>query len=129
MLGGTKTFSSFSAGDLDAERTFYGETLGVDLTEENGMLMLHLGEGREAIVYPKPDHTPATFTVLNFQVDDLDREVDELMAKGVNFERYAGFEQDDRGIASDGNGEMPRIAWFTDPAGNILSLVEDVPGS
>ncbi len=129
MLSGTRTFSSFSATDLDAEKRFYGETLGVDLTEEHGMLMLHLGEGREAVVYPKPDHTPATFTVLNFQVDDLDREVDDLTAKGVTFERYAQFDQDERGIASDGDGGMPRIAWFTDPAGNILSLVEEGPGA
>ena len=128
MLGDTRTFSSFSADDLAAEKTFCGETLGVDLTEENGMLMLHLGEGREAIVYPKPDHAPASFTVLNFQVEDLDREVDELTAKGVTFERYAQFDQDERGIATDGDGGMPRIAWFTDPAGNILSLVEDAPG-
>lgn len=129
MLGSTGTFSSFSAKDLDAEKQFYGTTLGVDLTEENGLLLLHLAGGHEAVVYPKPDHEPASFTVLNFQVDDLDHEVDELTAKGVTFERYEEFDQDDRGIASDGDGELPRIAWFTDPAGNVLSLVEEAPGS
>jgi len=123
MLG-TRTFSSFSANDIDAEKRFYGDTLGIELSEENGLLHLHLPEGSEAIVYPKPDHQPASFTVLNFQVD-LEREVDDLTSKGVAFEHYDGFDQDDRGIASDGEGGMPRIAWFTDPAGNILSIVEE----
>ena len=128
MLGGATTFSSFSASDLDAERRFYGETLGIDLTEEHGMLMLHLAGGREVIIYPKDDHAPASFTVLNFQVDDLDREVDDLTAKGVAFNRYEQFDQDERGIAVDPDGSMPRVAWFSDPAGNILSVVEESPG-
>jgi catechol 2,3-dioxygenase-like lactoylglutathione lyase family enzyme len=128
MLGDTATFSSFSARDLDAERRFYGDTLGIDLTEEHGMLNLHLAGGHEVIIYPREDHQPASFTVLNFQVDDLDREVDELAAKGVTFNRYEQFEQDERGIASDPDGSMPRIAWFSDPAGNILSVVEEMPG-
>jgi len=127
MLGGTRNFSSFSASDLAAEKQFYGQTLGLDVTEDHGMLRLHLAGGHEALIYPKPDHQPASFTVLNFEVADLDREVDELMGKGVTFERYEQFDQDDRGIASDGDGAMPRIAWFTDPAGNVLSVMEELP--
>ncbi len=129
MLGDTKTFSSFAARDLDAERQFFGEILGIDLTEENGMLVLHLAGDKEVVVYPKPDHEPASFTVLNFQVDDLDREVDDLIAKGVAFNNYEQFEQDDRGVASDPAGGMPRIAWFSDPAGNVFSVVETGPSS
>lgn len=129
MLSDTKTFSSFAARDLDAEKQFFGETLGIDLTEENGMLVLHLAGDQEVIVYPKPDHEPASFTVLNFQVDDLDREVNDLIAKGVAFNKYEQFDQDDRGVASDPDGGMPRIAWFSDPAGNVLSVVEEGPRS
>ncbi len=129
MLGGATTFSSFSASDLDAEQKFYEETLGIDLTAESGMLVLHLGGDRRVIIYPREDHEPASYTVLNFQVDDLDREVDELASKGVTFNRYPQFDQDERGIAADPDGAMPRIAWFSDPAGNILSVVEEMPGS
>ncbi|HTO00055.1 MAG TPA: VOC family protein [Microthrixaceae bacterium] len=129
MLGDTKTFSSFAARDLDAEKKFFGETLGIDLTEEHGMLVLHLAGGQQAIVYPKADHEPASFTVLNFQVDDLDQEVDDLIAKGVDFNKYEQFDQDGRGVATDPDGGMPRIAWFSDPAGNVLSIVEDGPSS
>ena len=124
MLTDSAAFSGFSVPDIEAARQFYGDTLGLR-TEVNqemgGMLTLHLGGGKDVLVYPKPDHTPATYTVLNFPVDDVEREVDELSAKGVRFERYAGFEQDEKGIA---RGMGPDIAWFTDPAGNVLSVLQ-----
>ena|SRR5215212_2583418 len=124
MLTDSAAFSGFSVPDIEAARQFYGDTLGLR-TEVNqemgGMLTLHLGGGKDVVVYPKPDHAPATYTVLNFPVDDVDREVDELAAKGVRFERYEGFEQDEKGIA---RGMGPAIAWFTDPAGNVLSVLQ-----
>jgi catechol 2,3-dioxygenase-like lactoylglutathione lyase family enzyme len=124
MLADSPAFSGFAVPDIEAARRFYGDTLGLR-TEVNqemgGMLTLHLGGGKDVLVYPKPDHTPATYTVLNFPVDDVDRAVDELTAKGVRFERYEGFEQDDKGIA---RGMGPAIAWFTDPAGNVLSVLQ-----
>jgi len=124
MLTDSAAFSGFSVPDIEAARQFYGDTLGLR-TEVNqemgGMLTLHLGGGKDVLVYPKADHTPATYTVLNFPVDDVDREVDELAAKGVRFERYEGFEQDEKGIA---RGMGPAIAWFTDPAGNVLSVLQ-----
>jgi hypothetical protein len=92
------------------------------LDEQNGLLSLHLAGGRDTLVYLKPDFQPATYTILNFQVDDIDEAVDGLAARGVTFERYEGFDQDDKGIAR-GNG--PNIAWFKDPAGNILSVLEE----
>lgn len=122
MLGNSKAFSGFSADDLPAAKKFYGETLGLTVTEENGLLGLRLGGGGQVLIYPKPNHTPATFTVLNFPVDDIDKTVDELTARGVRFERYDDFGQDEKGIA---RGEGPYIAWFTDPAGNILSVLQD----
>ena len=106
-------------------RRFYAETLGIPasvLDEENGLLTLHLAGGRDTLVYRKPDFTPATYTILNFQVDDIDAAVDELSAKGIELLRYDGFGQDDRGIAQEAG---PPIAWFTDPAGNILGVLED----
>ncbi len=124
MLTDSAAFSGFAVPDVEAARRFYGETLGlrVDVDQAmGGMLTLHLGGGTDVLVYPKPDHTPATYTVLNFPVDDVERTVDELTARGVRFERYPGFDQDDKGIA---RGEGPAIAWFTDPAGNILSVLE-----
>jgi catechol 2,3-dioxygenase-like lactoylglutathione lyase family enzyme len=129
MLGGTKTFSSFSAKDIAAEKRFYGDTLGLELSEENGLLRVNLPDGGEVIVYPKADHQPASFTVLNFQVDDLEREVDDLRSKGVTFERYDSPEMqaDAKGIVRNEYG--PPITWFTDPAGNILSVMEEPAAS
>jgi predicted enzyme related to lactoylglutathione lyase len=110
--------------DLQQAKTFYEDTLGLKTTvldEENGLLTLHLAGGRDTLVYRKPDFTPATYTILNFEVDDIDEVVDALGARGVEFERYDGFDQDDKGIA---RGPGPSIAWFTDPAGNILSVLQ-----
>lgn len=122
MLSDSKAFSGFAVDDVDAAAEFYGTTLGLDVTrEEMGLLGLHLAGGTDVLVYPKPDHVPATFTVLNFPVADIEATVDALAAKGVTFERYDGFEQDGRGIA---RGE-PLIAWFRDPAGNVLSVLQD----
>ena len=121
MFANSKAFSGFAVDDLDKARVFYAETLGLSTSEENGLLMLHLAGDRPTLVYAKPDFTPATYTILNFPVDDIDRAVDELTARGVTFEHYDGFEQDEKGIA---RGEGPKIAWFTDPAGNILAVLE-----
>ena len=121
MFDTTRTFSGFAVPDLAAAKRFYGETLGVEMSEEDGLLTLHLGPDRMLVVYPKPDHEPAVFTILNFPVDDIDQAVDELTERGVEFLRYDGFDQDARGIS---RGEGPPIAWFTDPAGNILSVLE-----
>ena len=121
MFGTTKAFSGFSVNDIAAAKAFYGDTLGLRVSEENGMLTLHIAGDRDILVYPKPNHTPATYTILNFPVEDIDRAVDELLARGVTFERYEGMGQDDRGINRAGG---PPIAWFTDPAGNILSVLQ-----
>ncbi len=121
MLRETKAFSGFSVDDIGAARAFYGETLGLEVSEEHGLLTLHLSGGGTVIAYPKPNHEAATFTILNFPVDDIDAVVDWLAERGVAFERYPGFEQDERGIMRD-NG--PAIAWFRDPAGNILSVLQ-----
>ncbi len=123
MFGTTKAFSSFSVNDIVAAKTFYGEVLGLRVSEEHGMLTLHLAGGRDILVYPKPDHTPASFTILNFPVGDIDRAVDDLSERGVRFERYDGFEQDEKGIQRGDGG--PAIAWFTDPAGNVLSVLQE----
>ena len=125
MFRDSQAFSGFSADDIDKARTFYAQTLGLEVTEANGMLTLTLGGGGSVLIYPKDDHQPASFTVLNFPVEDIDRAVDELSAAGVSFERYEGFEQDDRGIARPPSpDEGPAIAWFKDPAGNILSVLQ-----
>jgi catechol 2,3-dioxygenase-like lactoylglutathione lyase family enzyme len=121
MFGTTKAFSGFSVNDVAAAKAFYGDTLGLRVSEEHGMLTLHLAGDRDILVYPKPNHTPATYTILNFPVDDIERAVDELVARGVTFERYEGMGQDDKGINRAGG---PPIAWFTDPAGNILSVLQ-----
>jgi len=124
VLTDSKAFSGFSANDLDRAKSFYEDTLGLQVTampEMGGMLRLHLGGGAEVLVYPKADHTPATFTVLNFPVPDVEQAVDELAARGVRFERYEGFDQDEKGIA---RGQGPDIAWFTDPAGNVFSVIQ-----
>ncbi len=121
MLAHSKAFSGFAVDDIAAAKQFYGETLGLNVSDEHGMLTLHLAGGTEILIYPKPDHTPATYTILNFPVADIDAAVDALIERGVRFEHYDGSETDERGIRrSDG----PPIAWFTDPAGNILSVLE-----
>jgi catechol 2,3-dioxygenase-like lactoylglutathione lyase family enzyme len=121
MFGSTKAFSGFSVDDIPAAKRFYGETLGLEVSEANGMLTLHILGGGEILVYPKPDHTPATFTILNFPVEDIDSAVDELTDRGVTFQRYGDSQQDERGIY---RGFGPPIAWFTDPAGNILAVLQ-----
>ncbi|MFJ7068660.1 VOC family protein [Streptomyces sp. NPDC101115] len=128
MFGSTPAFSSFSVDDLDAARAFYGDTLGLQAGEEGSgdmrMLFLTLAGGARILVYPKGDqHSPASFTVLNFQVDDIDAAVDALKDKGVEFQRYPGFEFDDKGICRDTHG--PAIAWFTDPAKNVIAVLQD----
>ncbi len=123
MLNDTKTFTSFAVDDLDAARTFYGSTLGLEVKDnEMGTLELHLADRTPVMVYPKPDFEPATYTVLNFQVPDVAKAVDELTSKGIHMERYdrADMPQDERGISHDGEFAM---AWFTDPAGNILAVL------
>ncbi|HEY2985441.1 MAG TPA: VOC family protein [Jatrophihabitantaceae bacterium] len=123
MLGNSKAVSGFAVDDIDKAKQFYGETLGVGVSEQGDLLRLQLGGGTEVIVYPKPDYTPATYTILNFPVDDIAKAVDDLVARGVVFERYPGFDQDDKGIARETPG--PAIAWFKDPAGNILSVLQE----
>jgi catechol 2,3-dioxygenase-like lactoylglutathione lyase family enzyme len=128
MLGSTKAFSSFAVDDLERARAFYVDTLGIEATvreEMGGLLTLHLADGRDTLVYSKPDYAPATYTVLNFVVDDVEAAVDELTAKGVSFERYDGFGQDEKGISREMGNGGPAIAWFKDPAGNILSVLRD----
>ena len=122
MFENTEAFSGFAVNDIDAARKFYGQLLGIKTSQEYGLLTLHLAGGRDTIVYPKQDHTPATYTILNFQVDDIEAAVDELVRAGVRFERYEGMDQDDRGINRGGG---PYIAWFKDPAGNILSVLQE----
>ena len=123
MLGDSKAFSGFSVNDIEKAKEFYGRTLGLKVSETNGLLTLHLAGGSNVLIYPKPNHTPATFTVLNFPVDDVDQAVDELAKRGVRFEIYdlPDLKTDKKGIMR-GNG--PTIAWFKDPAGNILSVIE-----
>jgi catechol 2,3-dioxygenase-like lactoylglutathione lyase family enzyme len=123
VFADTKAFSGFAAPDIEQAREFYGSTLGIKVTEENGLLTLQLAGGdRPTLIYPKPDHQPANYTILNFQVEDVARAVDELVARGVTMERYEGFDQDDKGIV---RGMGPDIAWFKDPAGNILAVLAD----
>jgi catechol 2,3-dioxygenase-like lactoylglutathione lyase family enzyme len=125
MFESTKAYSGFAVDDLQKAREFYGETLGLKITvldEENGLMSLDLAGDRSTLVYQQPDATPASYTILNFPVDDIDEAVDELTARGVRFERYEGFEQDEKGIA---RGIGPPIAWFKDPAGNILSVLQE----
>jgi catechol 2,3-dioxygenase-like lactoylglutathione lyase family enzyme len=125
MLENSKAYSGFAVDDLQRAREFYGETLGLKteiLDEQVRLMTLHLAGDRPTLVYQRPDFEPATYTILNFPVDDVDQAVDELALRGVSFERYDGFDQDEKGI-SRGNG--PQIAWFKDPAGNILSVHEE----
>jgi catechol 2,3-dioxygenase-like lactoylglutathione lyase family enzyme len=125
MFAESKAFSGFAVDDLQKTLEFYGETLGVKTTvfdEENGLAQLDLAGGeRPTVIYVKPDFVPATYTILNFPVDDVEKAVDELSARGVSFERYDEFDQDEKGIA---RGPGPTIAWFKDPAGNILSVLD-----
>jgi len=128
MLKNSRAFSSFAVRDLDAARKFYTQTLGVDVSDVPGMkgvMQLSLAGGVKIFVYPKPDHAPATFTVLNFPVDNVERAVDALVERGVRFEIYKDgpVKTNAKGIASEGQG--PRIAWFKDPSGNILSVLEE----
>jgi len=122
MFENTKAFSGFAVDDVAKAKRFYGETLGLKVSEDNGLLTLHIAGGRDVLVYPKPDHQPASFTVLNFPVDDIEAAVDGLTTRGVRFERYEGtdIETDAKGIFRGGG---PVIAWFTDPAGNVLSVI------
>ncbi|HEY2571217.1 MAG TPA: VOC family protein [Solirubrobacteraceae bacterium] len=123
MFGDSKAFSGFAVDDVAKAREFYGETLAIDTSEEHGILTLKLADGsRPTIVYPKPGHKPADYTILNFPVHDIEAAVDELTARGVQIERYEGFEQDERGIM---RGEGPYIAWFKDPAGNVLAVLQE----
>jgi predicted enzyme related to lactoylglutathione lyase len=123
MFTNTKATNGFAVDDIEAAKKFYGETLGLGFTvmsEEFGVASIELAGGRDTLVYAKPDFVPATYTILNFEVDDIDAAVDELTSRGVEMERYEGFEQDEKGVMR-GNG--PDIAWFKDPAGNILSVL------
>ena len=125
MFEQTKAFFSFSVNDLAAAKGFYGKTLGLNVDESPEGLVLHVAGSSDAFVYPKPDHQPATFTILNFPVDDMDAAVDELTRRGVTFEQYDSehMKTDEKGIAR-GNGHGPTIAWFKDPAGNFLSVLK-----
>ena len=122
MFANTTAFSGFAVDDLEAAKKFYGETLGLRTSEHYGLLTLHLAGDRDTLVYPKPDHVPASYTILNFQVDDIDAAVDELVRRGIPMERYEGMGQDDKGINRAGG---PYIAWFKDPAGNILAVLQE----
>jgi len=121
MFANTKAFSGFAVDDLEKAREFYRDTLGLKTSEENGLLTLHIAGERPTLVYPKPGHSAADYTILNFPVDDIDEAVDELTSRGVQFERYEGFDQDEKGIA---RGPGPSIAWFKDPAGNVLAVLQ-----
>jgi catechol 2,3-dioxygenase-like lactoylglutathione lyase family enzyme len=124
MFKDTKAFSGFAVPDVEEARRFYGETLGIETSVEHGLLTLHLAGGRDTLVYEKADLAPGNYTILNFPVDDIDEAVDGLAARGVELERYDGFDQDDKGVFRQGG---PYIAWFKDPAGNILSVLQERP--
>ena len=131
MFKNTKAFSSFSVNDVDTAKAFYQDKLGLEVKvipmgEDYKLLELHITGGAKIMVYPKPNHTPATFTVLNFPVDDVENAVDDLTGRGVKFEHYdmGDMKTDEKGIVR-GSGMGPDIAWFTDPAGNIISVLKD----
>jgi catechol 2,3-dioxygenase-like lactoylglutathione lyase family enzyme len=125
MFRDSEAFSGFSTSDIERARDFYATTLGLNTSEANGILHLHLANGGEVVIYPKEDHQPATFTVLNFQVDDIEQAVDRLTDAGIAMERYADYPQDERGILRPPAAEWgPPIAWFKDPAGNILAVIQ-----
>jgi catechol 2,3-dioxygenase-like lactoylglutathione lyase family enzyme len=126
MFATAKAFSGFAVDDVEKAERFYHGTLGVKTSIEHGLMTLHLAGDRPTLVYPKPDHTPATYTILNFPVDDIDQAVENLTARGVRFEQFEGAEQDEKGILRGlSRGEGPDIAWFKDPAGNILSVLQE----
>ena len=122
MFADTKAFSGFAVDDVEKAREFYGGTLGLRTSVEHGIMTLNLAGGRDTIVYPKPGHRPADYTILNFEVGDIDYAVDQLAERGVVFERYEGMGQDEKGINRAGG---PYIAWFKDPAGNILAVLQE----
>ena len=123
MFKDTKAFSGFSVNDIGKAKEFYGRTLGLEISEAHGILTLHIAGGARIVIYPKPNHAPATFTILNFPVDNIEKAVDGLSGRGVRFEHYEGaLNTDEKGIH---RGEGPKIAWFKDPAGNILSVLEE----
>ena len=127
MFKETQAFSGFAVDDMDKAKEFYGETLGLQTSDEaGGILVLHLAGDRPTIVYPSPGMTPASYTILNFRVDDIEAAVDQLTGRGVQIERYEGFDQDERGIARGiAANQGPDIAWFKDPAGNVLSVLQE----
>jgi predicted enzyme related to lactoylglutathione lyase len=122
MFENTKAFSGFAVDDIEEAKRFYSETLGLKVTEEHGLLTLHIAGDRPTLVYPRPGHEPAAYTILNFPVDDIDAAVDALVERGIEILRYEGMDQDERGVMRGGG---PYIAWFTDPAGNILSVLQE----
>ncbi|SIO84068.1 VOC family protein [Nocardiopsis sp. JB363] len=128
MFDTTRAFGSFAVPDPDTAREFYGTTLGLDVLpvpgmEEHGLFQIDMGRENGVLVYPKPDHVPAVFTVLNLPVDDIDAAVDELVRRGISMLRYEAFRHDDKGIVREGGG--PLVAWFTDPAGNVIGLIQE----
>lgn len=128
MFADTKATNGFAVDDIEAAKRFYGETLGLGVTvlsEEFGVTSIQMAGGHDTLMYVKPDFVPATYTILNFEVDDIEAAVDELIARGVTLERYESFEQDEKGIA---HGPGPHIGWFKDPAGNILSVLQQPAG-
>ncbi|MBM7790584.1 VOC family protein [Tenggerimyces flavus] len=122
ILNGTRAYSGIAVDDLTAAKQFYERTLALTVIEEGDLLNVTIAGGARVLIYPKPDHQPATFTVLNFPVDDIDTAVDGLTARGVRFKRFDGIEVDEKGIS---RGDGPSIAWFTDPAGNVLSVLQE----
>jgi catechol 2,3-dioxygenase-like lactoylglutathione lyase family enzyme len=125
MLADSKAYNGFAVPDIQEAREFYGETLGLKtsiIDEENGLMQLELAGDRPTLVYQQPTATPASYTILNFPVDDIDKAVDQLAERGVSLERYDGFDQDEKAIA---RGPGPQIAWFKDPAGNVLSVLQE----
>ena len=121
MLTDTKAYNGIAVHDLEEAKEFYEGKLGIKTSQEADLMWLHLAGGRDTLLYPQPDATAASYTVLNFEVQDIEQVVDELAARGVQFERYDGFEQDDKGVF---RGEGPLIAWFKDPSGNVLSVIQ-----
>ncbi len=126
MFADTKAFTGFSVDDIEIAKKFYGDTLGIRVSDAGmGNIALQLAGGNDVFIYPKDDHVPATFTILNFEVDDIDKAIDQLVERGVTIARYDGMEQDEKGVMRGLEHDMgPNIAWFTDPAGNVLSVLQ-----